>query len=190
MVQAGLEGGLLMNLLASRKRLLRRMNMLDYFLWSYGGYLTVSALCDLCGIILNEENSREFVTNCIESMYNTLKTNISIDGTNYILTLNDNLMSEFILFYSNEQYEIGNSYAHSLEEYKAKYQKEPSRIILNSSIVNVKTKWKKESTDIYIPDGNIENLPNGVSVDFKIQYLFKEGDQCTTFTGGWQDYHN
>lgn len=317
MAQIGLEGGLLMNLLASRKKLLG--NTGDFW-WSYGGYLIVSTLCDLCGVVLDESNARYFVSDCIESLHDILKSNLNISGVNYTLSLNDNLISKFIEFYKEKEgtlininpseaingfYELpfsasstsedpivlasinfinsegatvsfpvyysngtftkqnlqvysnrdvtlnictqfkpsyGNLYdlyastttnhntdymfsspaintgnyilkipesavdsfksfvgttypstlgdVSNLEEYKAKYEKEPSRIILNSSIVNVKTKWKKESTDIYIPDGNIENLPNGVSVEFKIQYLFKEGDQCTNFTGGWQDYYN
>ena len=66
MVQIGLEGGLFMNILVSRKKLLG--NTGD-FLWSYGGYLIVSALCDLCGVTLDESNARNFITDCIESLH-------------------------------------------------------------------------------------------------------------------------
>lgn len=307
-----------MNLLVSRKKLLG--NTGD-FLWSYGGYLIVSALCDLCGVVLYESNTRNFTADCIESLHDTLKANLSVDGANYSLSLNDELINKFIDFYlsvgggkqylynkgdectsitggwerkTNEntssfpndyfkkedtfmqlytergthnvqfgtvnkinisdykkilfeiekiqcssganlyiefvdtyssnvwnsknykksnsvfdcddiftismeiketfeykngyigiytdgfadnlkfnirkawlekKYDIGDSYVKSLEEYKAKYENEPSRIILDSSIVNIKTKWKKEDADIYIPDGNVENLPNGVSIN-------------------------
>ena len=82
MVQTGLEVGLSMNLLVSRKRLLG--NTGD-FLWSYGGYLIVSALCDLCGVVLDESNARNFITDCIESLHDTLKDNLNINGVNYAL---------------------------------------------------------------------------------------------------------
>lgn len=344
MAQIGLEVGLSMNLLVSRKKLLG--NTGD-FLWSYGGYLIVSALCDLCGVVLDESNARNFTIDCIETLHDTLKANLSMNGTNYSLSLNDELMSEFIDFYlavgekqyiynkgdectdvtggwvedivqghskttyeiktedciqmhccnipsfagartskkinfqkyynegyinivverenivcaneystwgtemvlnnpmsssntfdvsrwigpkltpvgiqirktklnitegyigcytsttrENEEvfnklhriwlekkYDIGDSYVKSLEEYKAKYEKEPSKIILDSSIADIKTKWKKEDTEIYIADGNIGSLPSGVSLAYG-QYLFKEGDECTSITGGWQDYYN
>lgn len=341
MAQIGLEGGLFMNLLVSRKKLLG--NTGD-FLWSYGGYLIVSALCDLCGVVLDESNARNFTIDCIESLHDTLKDNLSIDRANYILSLNNEIISKFIDFYLSvgtrkqylynqgdectsitggwerktnqytssypndyfkkedsfmqlytkrgthniqfgtvnkvnisyyakiffeiekiqcpngvllyiefvdtyspnvwssknykknnsvfnyddiftismdikdtfeykngyigiftdgyvdnlkfnirkiwlgKKYDIGDSYVKTLEEYKAKYENEPSRIILDSSIVNIKTKWKKESTDIYIPHGNVENLPNGVSLSYAL-YLFKEGNQCTSITGGWKDYY-
>lgn len=311
-----------MNLLVSRKKLLG--NTGD-FLWSYGGYLIVSALCDLCGVVLDESNARNFTIDCIETLHDTLKANLSMNGTNYSLSLNDELMSEFIFFLvsfgrvdyslpgsgvvvskaqdyldgyienglnvlvsksfysdgfgisvfasnnkfifepsvylpelcsvscgsfssqhftleydsngvcitssfnvvtsnvypfmnggnsnpiclyctvplgyistfegfekiypiSTNEYDIGDSYVKSLEEYKAKYEKEPSKIILDSSIADIKTKWKKEDTEIYIADGNIESLPSGVSLAYR-QYLFKEGDQCTNITGGWKDYY-
>ena len=77
----------------------------------------------------------------------------------------------------------------TLEEYKAKYENEPSRIILDSSIVNIKTKWKKEDTDIYIPNGNVENLPNGVKILYGL-WVYNTGDQFTEITGGWENYHN
>lgn len=344
MAQIGLEAGLFMNLLVSRKKLLG--NTGD-FLWSYGGYLIVSALCDLCGVVLDESSARNFTTDCIENLHDTLKANVNVAGTNYILSLDDNLVSEFIQFVKTYDtlylYDKGNeftqvtggwndslylginytivkaiknkdhmsvalndggsscimqtnngvdfskfnfltvdlslpypakntngyntwqsltlyeapingggmngnvvrhlfnpqdmacertiknfdisdisntniypamictnwgsfeqkiefnvysmylkifedSYVKSLEEYKAKYENKPSRIILDSSIVNIKTKWKKEDTDIYIPNGNVENLPSGVNVAYR-QYLFKEGDQCTNITGGWKDYY-
>ena len=344
MAQIGLEVGLFMNLLVSRKKLLG--NTGD-FLWSYGGYLIVSTLCDLCGVALSTENTRYFVSDCIESLHDTLKANLSVDGANYILVLNDELISEFVKFiehynilylydngnefveitggwnndlYVGSDYDIvpaiknkeymsvslnqerasctmqtkkridfrkfnfltvdlslpypatnkngyntwqslalynasingggmnGNiiehlfnpsnlvceraiknfnvsninndnvypamictnwgpfeqkvefnvysmhlkvfedSYIKTLEEYKAKYENKPTKIVLDSSKVNVKTKWKKESTDIYIPDGDIENLPNGVSLSYAL-YLFKEGNQCTSITGGWKDYY-
>lgn len=188
MAQIGLEVGLFMNLLVSRKKLLG--NTGD-FLWSYGGYLIVSALCDLCGVVLNESNARNFTTDCIETLHGTLKANLSVDGANYILSLNnDSLIIEFIDFYlTTDRNDIGDSYVKTLEEYKAKYEKnEPAKIVLDSSIVNIKTKWKKESTEIYIPDGDIENLPNGVSLSYAL-YLFKEGNQCTSITGGWKDYY-
>lgn len=309
-----------MNLLVSRKKLLG--NTGD-FLWSYGGYLIVSVLCDLCGVVLNVENARYFVSECIESLNDTLKSNLNINGVNYVLSLNDDLISKFIEFYKGKEgtlidskFEItspnldlpfkfpktqavwadlcsfkvnqdcqikplafckgtdsisslslygnyssfskgdivsykfawdisGNYYyllnlykngsyvaqayqgygsanpgpkyldlefllradislidkdtfksfvgatypstfgdVSTLGEYKAKYENEPSKIILDSSVVNVKTKWKKQDTEIYIADCNIENLPNGVSLAY-CQYLFKEGDQCTSVTGGW-----
>lgn len=285
-----------MNLLVSRKKLLG--NTWD-FLWSYGGYLIVSALCDLCGVVLDESNARNFITDCIESLHDTLKDNLNINGVNYALSLNDDLISKFIEFYTthnNYEYyflktpplvnstllytfnllertyfnnvkdgvvggQIGyfepgkvtvvsksdldgggygwykliitgsnfssnenlthSSYSDldsdfelrvpynsvsdmvlndktngkitlypeaqgckTLEEYKSKYENEPSKIILDSSIADIKTKWKKEDTEIYIADGNIENLPNGVSLAY-CQYLFKEGDECTSVTGGW-----
>ena len=335
MAQIGLEVGLFMNLLVSRKKLLG--NTGD-FLWSYGGYLIVSALCDLCGVVLDESNARNFITDCIESLHDTLKANLSVDGANYSLSFSDDFINEFIEFYLNirgkqylynegdeyedvtggiveserdgyenkgitkneknivldtknsqgysgikiinpidlslytsihvdykitstirgnfnwfagyfqkdnlaydeskviklfltvssgntvtcnpsltdvnevgyltiyasayglqssmviykiwleKKYDIGDSYVKTLEEYKAKYENEPSKIILDSSIVNIKTKWKKEDTDIYIPNGNVENLPSGVNVAYR-QYLFKEGDQCTNITGGWKDYY-
>lgn len=313
MAQIGLEGGLFMNLLVSRKKLLG--NTRD-FLWSYGGYLIVSALCDLCGVVLDESNARNFITDCIESLHDTLKDNLNINGVNYADSLNDDLISKFIEFYKGKEdvpvssnilngsfiynikpftksteicsftaskggtcyfksfsdkvscslsstfkagdivsYRVNwdvNSYSYvyefcvyinnssqysnynytmdyfsnnngfqenftltfdtsfikegtfksfvgatypsvlgdvsNLEEYKAKYENKPSRIILDSSIVNIKTKWKKEDTDIYIPNGNVENLPSGVNVAYR-QYLFKEGDQCTNITGGWKDYY-
>lgn len=313
-----------MNLLVSRKKLLG--NTGD-FLWSYGGYLIVSALCDLCGVVLDESNARNFTIDCIETLHDTLKANLSMNGTNYSLSLNDDLISKFIEFYKGKEgtlidskFEItspnldlpfkfpktqavwadlcsfkvnqdcqikplafckgtdsisslslygnygsfskgdivsykfawdisGNYYyllnlykngsyvaqayqgygsanpgpkyldlefllradislidkdtfksfvgatypstfgdVSTLGEYKAKYENEPSKIILDSSVVNVKTKWKKEDTEIYIADGNIESLPSGVSLAYK-QYLFKEGDQCTDLTGGWKDYY-
>lgn len=343
-----------MNLLVSRKKLLG--NTGD-FLWSYGGYLIVSALCDLCGVVLDESNTRNFITDCIESLHDTLKDNLSVDGANYILSLNDELISEFIDFYLNigektyiynngdeciditggyrffaydgytfleddknanidfyihenngqhlnlkivpkvncpygtsscamtrknidltkyasmkiefiynetssfsskmvwignnpiegqskdmifdkfnttekvvkeeslkdlayknskinfvartvnyngygsnscefkiyrawleKKYDIGDSYVKTLEEYKAKYENEPTKIVLDSSIVNIKTKWKKESTDIYISNGNVENLPSGVSIVYR-KYLFKEGNECTDITGGWGKYY-
>lgn len=89
-----------MNLLVSRKRLLG--NIGD-FLWSYGGYLIVSALCDLCGVVLDKSNTRNFVSGCIESLYDTLKTNLSVDGVNYALSLNDDLISKFIEFYKGKE---------------------------------------------------------------------------------------
>lgn len=313
-----------MNLLVSRKKLLG--NTGD-FLWSYGGYLIVSALCDLCGVVLDESNARNFITDCIESLHDTLKDNLNINGVNYALSLNDDLISKFIEFYKGKEgtlidskfeiaspnldlpfkfsqgqavwkdlcsfkvnqdcqikpqafckgtdsisslslygsyssfskgdvvsykcaWDINSNYYYmvniykngsyvaqayqgygsanpgpkylglefwlrvdtslinkdtfrsfveatypsvlgdikTLEEYKAKYENEPSKIILDSSIVNIKTKWKKEDTDIYIPNGNVENLPNGVNVAYR-QYLFKEGNQCTDLTGGWKDYY-
>lgn len=174
-----------MNLLVSRKKLLGNAGG---FLWSYGGYLIVSALCDLCGVVLNPKNARNFIADCIESLHDTLKANLSMNGTNYSLSLNDELVSEFIDFYLNvRKYEMGNSYVKSLEEYKSKYENEPSKIILDSSMVNIKTKWKKEDTEIYIADGNIESLPSGVSLAYR-QYLFKEGDQCTDLTGGYEAF--
>lgn len=90
MVQIGLEVGLSMNLLVSRKKLLG--NTGD-FLWSYGGYLIVSALCDLCGVVLDESNARNFTIDCIETLHDTLKANLSMNGTNYSLSLNDELVS-------------------------------------------------------------------------------------------------
>lgn len=343
-----------MNLLVSRKRLLG--NTGD-FLWSYGGYLIVSALCDLCGVTLDESNTRNFIADCIENLHDTLKANLSVDGANYSLSLSDDFINEFIDFYSSvgektyiynngdecidvtggyrffaydgytfleddknpnidsyihenngqylnlkivpkanchygtsscamtkknidltkytsmkiefiynetgllssemvwignnpiegepkdtifdefnttekvvkeeslkdlayknskinfvartvnynsygsnscefkiykawleKKYDIGDSYVKTLEEYKAKYEKEPSKIILDSSIVDIKTKWKKEDTEIYIPDGDIKSLPNGVSISYAV-YLFKEGNQCTSITGGWKDYY-
>ena len=301
MVQIGLEGGLFMNILVSRKKLLG--NTGD-FLWSYGGYLIVSALCDLCGVTLDESNARNFITDCIESLHDTLKDNLNINGVNYVLSLNDDLISKFIEFYTthnNYEYyflktpplanstllytfnllertyfnnvkdgvvggQIGyfepgkvtvvsksdldgggygwykliitgsnfssnenlthSSYSDldsnfelrvpynsvsdmvlndktngkitlypeaqgykTLEEYKAKYENEPSRIILDSSIVNIKTKWKKEDTDIYIPNGNVENLPNGVKILYGL-WVYNTGDQFTEITGGWENYHN
>ena len=280
MAQIGLEVGLFMNLLVSRKKLLG--NTGD-FLWSYGGYLIVSALCDLCGVVLNVKNARCFVSECIENLHDTLKANLNVNGTNYSLSLNDELVSEFIEFYiAHNSYEYyflktpplknrtllytfnllerayfnsvkdsviggqigyfepgkvtvevtsnldGGGYGwynyiitgtnftadgnltHSsysdldsdfelrvpynsvsdmvvndnvngkvtlypeaqgcktLEEYKAKYKNEPSKITLDSSIVGIKTKWKKEETEIYISDGNVESLPSGVSINYKI----------------------
>ena len=292
MAQIGLEGGLLMNLLVSRKKLLGNTGG---FLWSYGGYLIVSALCDLCGVALSTENTRYFVSDCIESLHDILKSNLNINGVNYTLSLNDNLISKFIEFYKEKEgtlininpseaingfYELpfsasstsedpivlasinfinsegavvsfpvyysdgitftrqnlqvysnedvtlnictkfkpsyGNLYdlyastttnyntdfmfgspslntgtyllkipetaiksfksfvgatypsvlgdVSNLEEYKAKYENKPTKIVLDSSIVNIKTKWKKESTEIYISNGNVENLPSGVSI--------------------------
>ena len=303
-----------MNLLVSRKKLLG--NTGD-FLWSYGGYLIVSALCDLCGVVLNVENARYFVSECIESLHDTLKDNLNINGVNYVLSLNDDLISKFIEFYKGKEdvpvssnilngsfiynikpftksteicsftaskggtcyfksfsdkvscslsstfkagdivsYRVNwdvNSYSYAyefcvyinnssqysnynytrdnfsnnngfqenftltfdtsfikegtfksfvgatypsvlgdiktLEEYKAKYENEPSRIILDSSIVNIKTKWKKEDTDIYIPNGNVENLPNGVKILYGL-WVYNTGDQFTKITGGWENYHN
>lgn len=89
-----------MNLLVSRKKLLG--NTGD-FLWSYGGYLIVSALCDLCGVVLNVENARYFVSECIESLHDTLKDNLNINGVNYVLSLNDDLISKFIEFYKGKE---------------------------------------------------------------------------------------
>ena len=100
MAQIGLEVGLSMNLLVSRKKLLG--NTGD-FLWSYGGYLIVSTLCDLCGVVLDESNTRNFVSGCIESLHDTLKTNLSVDGANYALSLNDDLISKFIEFYKGKE---------------------------------------------------------------------------------------
>ena len=100
MAQIGLEVGLFMNLLVSRKKLLG--NTGD-FLWSYGGYLIVSALCDLCGVVLDESNTKNFVSGCIESLHDTLKTNLSVDGANYALSLNDDLISKFIEFYKGKE---------------------------------------------------------------------------------------
>ena len=79
MAQIGLEVGLFMNLLVSRKKLLG--NTGD-FLWSYGGYLIVSALCDLCGVVLDESNARNFITDCS-------------------LSFSDDFINEFIEFYLN-----------------------------------------------------------------------------------------
>lgn len=336
MAQIGLEVGLFMNLLISRKKFLG--NTGD-FLWSYGGYLIVSALCDLCGVTLDESNARNFITDCIESLHDTLKANLSVDGANYSLSFSDDFINEFIEFYLNisgkqylynegdeyedvtggiveserdgyenkgitkneknivldtknsqgysgikiinpidlslytsihvdykitstirgnfnwfagyfqkdnlaydeskviklfltvssgntvtcnpsltdvnevgyltiyasayglqssmviykiwleKKYDIGDSYVKTLEEYKAKYENEPSRIILDSSIVNIKTKWKKEDTDIYIPNGNVENLPNGVKILYGL-WVYNTGDQFTEITGGWENYHN
>ena len=98
MAQIGLEVGLFMNLLVSRKKLLG--NTGD-FLWSYGGYLIVSALCDLCGVVLDESNARNFITDCIESLHDTLKANLSVDGANYSLSFSDDFINEFIEFYLN-----------------------------------------------------------------------------------------
>lgn len=314
-----------MNLLVSRKKLLG--NTGD-FLWSYGGYLIVSVLCDLCGVVLNVENARYFVSECIESLNDTLKSNLNINGVNYVLSLNDDLISKFIEFYKGKEgtlidskfeitspnldlpfkfpktqavwadlcsfkvnqdcqikpqafckgtdsisslslygsyssfskgdvvsykcaWDINSNYYYmvniykngsyvaqayqgydsanpgpkylglefwlrvdtslinkdtfrsfvgatypsvlgdikTLEEYKAKYENEPSRIILDSSIVNIKTKWKKEDTDIYIPNGNVENLPNGVKILYGL-WVYNTGDQFTEITGGWENYHN
>ena len=325
MAQIGLEVGLFMNLLVSRKKLLG--NTGD-FLWIYGGYLIVSALCDLCGVVLDESNARNFITDCIESLHDTLKDNLNINGVNYALSLNDDLISKFIEFYKGKEgtlidskfeiaspnldlpfkfsqgqavwkdlcsfkvnqdcqikpqafckgtdsisslslygsyssfskgdvvsykcaWDINSNYYYmvniykngsyvaqsyqgygsanpgpkylglefwlrvdtslinkdtfrsfvgatypsvlgdikTLEEYKAKYENEPSRIILDSSIVNIKTKWKKESADIYIPDGNVENLPNGVKILYGL-WVYNTGDQFTEITGGWENYHN
>ena len=98
MAQIGLEVGLFMNLLISRKKFLG--NTGD-FLWSYGGYLIVSALCDLCGVTLDESNARNFITDCIESLHDTLKANLSVDGANYSLSFSDDFINEFIEFYLN-----------------------------------------------------------------------------------------
>ena len=325
MAQIGLEVGLFMNLLVSRKKLLG--NTGD-FLWSYGGYLIVSALCDLCGVTLDESNARNFITDCIESLHDTLKSNLNINGVNYVLSLNDDLISKFIEFYKGKEgtlidskfeitspnldlpfkfpktqavwadlcsfkvnqdcqikpqalckgtdsisslslygnyvsfskgdtvsykyaWNINSNYYYmvniykngsyvsqayqgygsanpgpkyldlefllivdtslidkdtfrsfvgatypstlgdvsTLGEYKAKYENEPSRVILDSSIVNIKTKWKKESADIYIPDGNVENLPNGVKILYGL-WVYNTGNQFTEITGGWENYHH
>ena len=87
-----------MNKSFNRKKLLG--NSSD-FLWSYGGYLIVSELCNICGVSLSNNNSRDFVKLSIENLHDILKSNINKKDGKFILNINDEIISKFIDFYTN-----------------------------------------------------------------------------------------
>lgn len=67
-----------------RRKLLGNLNF--DFLLSYGGYLMVSALSELCGITLTDDITREFINECLENLYVDFKNNLTNEKSEYILS--------------------------------------------------------------------------------------------------------
>lgn len=101
MAQIGLEVGLSMNLLVSRKKLLG--NTWD-FLWSYGGYLIVSALCDLCEIQFTDvELARDFMKGGIEVLKKEINSSTLTDEKTYNFSVTDSVVTKFLEYALNKE---------------------------------------------------------------------------------------
>lgn len=98
-------------------------------------------------------------------------------------------LESFINIYSiylEKQYEIGDLYLKNLTELKNKYPIIPCEIKINAQKVKINTDWRNND-DIYIPDNNVENLPDGVSITYR-SYIYRDGDEYTNITGGYNTF--
>ena len=159
MAQIGLEVGLFMNLLVSRKKLLG--NTWD-FLWSYGGYLIVSTLCDLCEIQFTDVNlARDFMKGGIEVLKEEINSSTLTEKT-YNFSVTDSVVTKFLEYAQSKE---GTSI---LSEGKCDvidgYYRIPFSVVQNDS-----TAWLKSShvvlndnydfsllrLYVYAPDGSL-----------------------------------
>lgn len=88
--------------------------------------------------------------------------------------------------YLEKQYEIGDSYLKNLTDFKNKYSIIPCEIKIDINKVKINTNWQN-NTNIYIPDNNIENLPDGVYITYRT-YIYKDGNEYTNITGGYSTF--